>query len=64
MSYVKDYPPYLDLPKPRQSMTNGDRIRAMSDDEMAREINLMFKRDPDWQRKFLNWLKQPAKEDA
>ena len=44
--------------------TNADRIRAMSDEELAREINLMFKCDSDWQREFLNWLQQPAKEDA
>ena len=44
--------------------TNADRIRAMSDEELAREINLMFKCDPDWQRKFLNWLQQPAEEDT
>ena len=29
---VKDYPPYLDYPKPR---TNADRIRAMTDEELA-----------------------------
>jgi hypothetical protein len=31
----KDYPPYLDYPKPYKPMTNGDRIRAMSDEELA-----------------------------
>lgn len=42
--------------------TNADRIRAMSDEELAREINLMFKCDSDWQREFLDWLQQPAEE--
>ena len=32
---VKDYPPYLDYPKPRKPITNADRIRAMSDKELA-----------------------------
>lgn len=31
----KDYPPYLDYPKPYKPMTNGDRIRAMSDEELV-----------------------------
>lgn len=44
--------------------TNADRIRAMSDEELAREINLMFKCDSDWQREFLNWLQQPAEEEG
>lgn len=32
MSEVKDYPPYLDYPKPRKRQTNGDRIRAKEGD--------------------------------
>ena len=32
---VKDYPPYLDYPKPRKKQTNADRIRAMTDEELA-----------------------------
>lgn len=35
MDDVKDYPPYLDYPKPRKTTTNADRIRAMSDEELA-----------------------------
>lgn len=35
---VKDYPPYLSYPKPRRPQTNGDRIRAMTDEELARFI--------------------------
>ena len=31
----KDYPPYLDCPRPRVPMTNGDKIRAMTDEELA-----------------------------
>lgn len=36
MDDVKDYPPYLDYPKPRKTTTNADRIRSMSDEEMAK----------------------------
>lgn len=34
MRDVKDYPPYLDYPKPRKKQTNADRIRAMNDEEL------------------------------
>lgn len=33
---MKDYPPYLDYPKPRKPQTNADRIRAMTDAELTR----------------------------
>ena len=36
MSEVKNYPPYLDYPKPYKELTNADRIRAMSDEELAK----------------------------
>lgn len=36
MNTVKDYPPYLDYPKPRKPMTNADLIRAMSDEQLAK----------------------------
>lgn len=35
---IKDYPPYLDYPKPYKPQTNADRIRAMSDEELAQEM--------------------------
>lgn len=35
MDDVKAYPPYLDYPKPRKPTTNADKIRAMSDGELA-----------------------------
>jgi hypothetical protein len=35
---VKNYPPYLDYPKERKPQTNADRIRAMSDEELAEMI--------------------------
>lgn len=55
-------------------MTNADRIRAMSDEELARELALIA----EWDRKQLqkaksgpglvefmeHWLQQPAEEDT
>ena len=57
MSEVKDYPPYLDYPKERRLITNADRIRRMSDEELA---DFMDANDPVyWDRStWLNWLKQ------
>lgn len=34
MDDVKNYPPYLDYPKPRKAQTNADRIRSMTNDEL------------------------------
>lgn len=38
MAECKDYPPYLDYPKERKKQTNADRVRAMSDMELAEFI--------------------------
>jgi hypothetical protein len=35
MDEVKNYPPYLDYPKPRRKQTRADQIRGMSDGELA-----------------------------
>lgn len=35
MDEVKDYPPYLDYPKSHKAKTNADRIRSMTDQELA-----------------------------
>lgn len=35
MSEIKDYPPYLDYPKPKRVETNADHIRSMTDEELA-----------------------------
>ena len=57
-----------------KTMTNGDRIRAMSDEELAWEL-MQFRFDaygkasgdesvlPDSQQKIAEWLKQPAEVD-
>ena len=40
MDKVKNYPPYLDYPKPYKPITNADRIRAMSDEELAKMLTV------------------------
>ena len=35
MAEVKNYPPYFDYPKPYKPQTNAQKIRAMSDEELA-----------------------------
>ena len=69
---VKDYPPYLDYPKPRKPITNADRIRSMSDEELADFITDdmcgLLCGDPlacegQCKQKMLDWLKEEAKDD-
>ena len=38
MDEVKNYPPYLDYPKLYKPLTNADRVRAMSDEELVEFI--------------------------
>lgn len=79
MTDAKDYPPYLDHPKPRRPMTNADRIRTMSDEELAEFLSdfkdcagdcLIGKGVKDCsgicatRRTLKMWLRQPAKEDT
>ena len=69
MDEVKNYPPYLDYPKPRKVQTNADRIREWNDHELAETIadfvseidngDVRYSDNPnDW----LEWLQQPADE--
>ena len=66
MDEVKNYPPYLDYPKPYKPLTNADRVRAMSDEELvAWAINEAPKigfRYTSSETGLLKWLKQPAEE--
>lgn len=66
MGEVKNYPPYLDYPKPCKVKTNADRIRAMSDEELAYLLT-------NWSltselgikvcyQTIADWLRQPAGE--
>lgn len=67
MEEVKDYPPYHDYPKPRKQQSNADRIRAMSDEELAEEIMCpygmeagMCTKPSDCLSCCLEWLRQPV----
>lgn len=77
MEEVKDYPPYLDYPRKPKQMTNGDRIRAMSDEELEASIisvhlgycpwcnrNCEYNGEHGCDTCISNWLKQPAEENA
>ena len=68
---VKDYLPYLDYPKPRKPITNADRIRAMTDEELAEKLCKMqcygvCPDGKDWaicdkddcQKCWIDWLKE------
>ena len=70
---VKDYPSYLDYPKPRKKQTNADKIRAMTDEELAMFIKDIvemefrhhgligiFESGGYW----LDWLKQEVNENG
>lgn len=67
MSEVKNYPPYLDYPKPYKPLTNADRVRAMSDEELAawaiNEAPKIGFRYTSSETGLLKWLKQSAEED-
>ena len=77
MDDVKAYPPYLDYPKPRKTTTNADRIRTMSDEELAAFFCPEKPRNSPWcdpigrtrcektpcRKCMLKWLQQPAERD-
>ena len=64
MDGVKNYPPYLDYPKPYKAQTNADRIRAMSDEELAawaiNEAPKIGLRYTSSETGLLKWLQQPV----
>ena len=66
MDVVKDYPSYLDYPKPCKAMTNADRIRGMGDEELKEFIcsilQCKFCKFEGWGGcELLEWLQQPSK---
>ena len=67
MDEVKNYPPYLDYPKSYKPLTNADRVRAMSDEELAawaiNEAPKIGFRYTSSETGLLKWLQQPAEED-
>ena len=66
MGEVKNYPPYLDYPKPYKAKTNADRIRALSDEDLANFLigwsQLIENGSKVCYKTIAEWLKQPAKE--
>ena len=69
MDEVKDYPPYLDYPKPYKLTTNADRIRSMTDEELSeffdkfRVCSVCAYNDGDCSKckdGIFEWLQQPA----
>ena len=68
MNEVKNYPPYLDYPKPHKARPNADRIRSMSDEELnyfLHKVTYGMDECPYeyGSEKALEWLQQPAEED-
>ena len=67
MNEVKNYPPYLDYPKPYKPLTNADRVRAMSDEKLAawaiNEAPKIGFRYTSSETGLLEWLQQPAEDD-
>lgn len=59
----------LDLLKEQKTQTNADKIRSMTDEELARTMDMVCPLDTacnDGQqciKCWIDWLKQPAKED-
>lgn len=67
ITLVKDYPPYLDYPKERKKQTNADKIRQMSDEELARfldsvETDGRLYGPRGYLLYWLDWLKQEVEE--
>ena len=65
MNEVKNYPPYLDYPKSHRSLTNADKIRAMSDEELdCFLLKVTYGMDECpyeyGSEKSIEWLQQPA----
>lgn len=66
MDGLKDYPPYLDYPKPYKEKTNAENIRTLSDEDLAN-----FLTGFSWlteiggkvcYKTIADWLQQPAEE--
>ena len=60
---VKDYPSYLDYPKPHKVQTTLNRTRSMTDEELA-ECLYEIGYDGGWftPKGTLEWHQQPAEE--
>ena len=73
MEEIKDYPPYLDYPKPYKPQTNAQKIRSMSDEELEEGIGRLSLGYQPWcnhhckvngdyncNRCLKSWLQQPT----
>ena len=70
MDEIKNYPSYLDYPKQRKEQTNADRIRSMSDEDLAELIVVRIKdihhqgmRELAYSA-WLEWLQKPAEQKS
>lgn len=55
MEEIKDYPPYLDYPKPYKPIKNAERFRAMTDEEQQKCVRRFLEIED-----FADWLQKPA----
>ena len=66
MDEAKNYPPYLDYPKPYKAQTNADCIRTMSDEKLANFLTgfawLTEIGGKVCYKTIADWLQQPAEE--
>ena len=77
MGEAKNYPPYLDYPKPHKAKTNADRIRSMTDQELAVFLSMDLKQPCDYcqltdsegactetlcEDAMMKWLRHPAEK--
>ena len=63
MDEVKYYPARMDYPNLCKPYSNADRIRVMSDEELARWLEYEGGGACAEMCGWLNWLQQPAEED-
>ena len=63
MDEVKYYPARMDYPNLCKPYSNADRIRAMSDEELARWLEYEGGGACAEMCGWLNWLQQPAEEE-
>lgn len=53
MDEIKNYPSYLDYPKPYKMKTNAEHIRALSDENLANFFNWLFMAHRKWWQNLL-----------
>lgn len=67
MDEIKNYPSYLDYPKPYKMKANAEHIRALSDEDLANFLIgfswLTENGGKICYKTITKWLQQPAKEE-